>query len=76
LPEPCDQLREAIASLTRVVRAIVLDGETPGVDAFLARQAADDTGEGQHGLDPLIRRVLRSAVEQLRTRRATDEAFA
>jgi hypothetical protein len=76
LPEPCDQLREAIASLTRVVRTIVLDGETPGVDAFLARQAADDTGEGQHGLDPLIRRVLRSAVEQLRTRRATDQAFA
>jgi hypothetical protein len=49
---------------------------TTGVDAFLARQAADDTGEGQHGLDPLIRRVLRSAVEQLRTRRVTDEAFA
>src|SRR5262249_33290127 len=68
VPEPSQQLSEALSSLGRVVQAVMPPGGTPTTDALLS--ACREERLDERGLDRLVRRVLRSTLEQLRTRQA------
>jgi hypothetical protein len=65
--EPSQRLVEAIESLKDVLEATAQAG-TPTFDAVLAEVRADRAG-GQ-ALEELVRTVLRSTLEQLRSRQA------
>jgi len=70
IPEPSHQLNDAISILAREVDAVRPPGSTPTLDALLNSCLADRPGEQR--LDSLVRRVLRSTLEQLRTRQAAE----
>jgi len=67
IQEPSQRLSEGMYSIGRAVRAITPAGGTPTFDALLIWCCEDWRGE--QGIDALTRRVLRSTLEQLRTRR-------
>ena len=66
LPQPSPPLGRAIDAMERMVRAATSAEGATSFDALLAA-AADDRPD-DHGLDRLVRRVLRSMLEQRRTR--------
>jgi hypothetical protein len=70
LEEPSQQLDEALSSLKRAVQAVTPPGGTPTTDALLSYCREERLDE--RGLDRLLRRVLRSTLEQLRTRQAAE----
>ena len=70
IAEPSSRLNDAIDSIERALRAAMASGGAPSVDALLLVIRDDESGES--ALDRLTRRVLRSTVEQLCTRRAEE----
>jgi hypothetical protein len=68
--EPSQPLGEAIAVLGRTVRAVTPSDGVSAFDALLSSCREDRPGEPR--LDRLVRRVLRSTLEQLRTRQAGE----
>jgi len=70
IPEPSQPLSEAISVLAREVEAATPSGSLPTLDALLKSCLADRPGEQR--LDSLVCRVLRSTLEQLRTRQAAE----
>jgi hypothetical protein len=74
IPPPSPRLSEAIERLDRSVRA---GGPPTGPSAFGAVLAATTREDqpGEQELDALARRVLRSALEQLRVRHARDTNY-
>jgi hypothetical protein len=70
LEEPSQQLNEALSCLKRAVQAVTPPGGTPTTDALLSYCREEPLDE--RGLDRLLRRVLRSTLEQLRTRKAAE----
>ena len=70
IPEPSQPLSEAISVLAREVEAATPTGSLPTLDALLNSCLADRPGEQR--LDSLVCRVLRSTLEQLRTRQAAE----
>jgi hypothetical protein len=71
LPEPSPRLSAAIEVLDREVRAAAsMDGEAT-FDALL--RAAKEERPGEQEPDAMVRRVLRSMLEQRRTRRPGDQ---
>jgi hypothetical protein len=69
LPEPSPQLDAAIDSMGEALRRATRTGGPPIFDALLAALEADPPGE--RTLDDLVRRVLRSTLEQRLSRRPT-----
>jgi hypothetical protein len=72
IADPSPRLNEAIQSLGRALAAATPTGGTPSFDALLNSVRKDRTDE--RGIDRLVRRVLRSTLEQLRSRQATESA--
>jgi hypothetical protein len=70
IAEPSQQLSEAIHFIGRAVGAVTPAGGAPTFDALLMSSREDRADEP--GLDRLARRVLRSRLEQLRTRQAKE----
>ena len=70
MPAPTQQLSEAISFLARAVRAVTPPDGLPTLDALLSSCIDDQPRE--QGLQMLVRRVLRSTLEQLRTARQTE----
>jgi hypothetical protein len=70
IAEPSPQLSEALYSVGRAVQAVTPSGGTPTLDALLS-SCREDRPEDP-GLYRLVRRVLRSTLEQLRRRQATE----
>jgi hypothetical protein len=71
--EPSQPLSDALSSLERVVQAITPPGGRPTTDAlfnFCREERLDE-----RGLDRLVRRVLRSTLEQLRLRQAVETCW-
>ncbi|MGY4769740.1 hypothetical protein ACXC9Q_22705 [Kribbella sp. CWNU-51] len=68
IAEPSQRLVGAIDSLTHTMRAAARTAGTPTFDAVLAAVREDRAGE--QPLDELVRAVLRSTLEQLRSRQA------
>jgi hypothetical protein len=68
IAEPSPQLSEAIRFMSQAVRAVTPAGREPTLDALHipCRKGRPD----EHGLEALVRRVLRSMLEQVRTRQA------
>jgi hypothetical protein len=66
IEEPCQRLSEAIRFVGRAVREVTPPGGEPTLDALLISCGEDWPGE--QGLETLVRRVLRSTLEQVRTR--------
>jgi hypothetical protein len=66
--EPSQRLVEAIESLDGTLQAVAGDAGTPTFDAVLAAVREDRSGE--QPLDELVRAVLRTTLEQLRSRQA------
>ena len=71
--DPSPELSEAIDSITQAVQAVSSPDGAPTFDAMLLVSQEDRPGE--QALDRLVRRVLRSALEQLRVRQ-TQQADA
>jgi hypothetical protein len=67
LPEPPALVADAIQALQRVVQSSIQDHSTPTFQATLAATQAPQPQEST--LDALARRVLRSTLDQLRSRR-------
>ena len=67
LPEPSGELNQAISRMFREARTAMDTGREPPLDAVILAVRA--THVGSPGLDQLVCRVLRSAVEQRRNRR-------
>ena len=68
--EPSPQLSEALSSLRLAVQAGTPLSGTPTTDGLLAFCREERLDE--RGLDRLVRRVLRSTLEQLQTRQAAE----
>jgi hypothetical protein len=68
IAEPSQRLVEAIEYLDEMVRAAARPAGAPTLDAVLAAVREDRSGE--QPLDELVRTVLRSTLEQLRSRQA------
>jgi hypothetical protein len=68
IAEPSPQLSEAIESLNERMRAAARADGTPTLDAVL--MAAYEDRSGEHALGQLVGSVLRSTLEQLRSRQA------
>src|SRR5262245_10337426 len=66
IAEPSQRLVEAIEALNEVTQAAARAAGTPTFDAVLAAVREDRSGE--QPLDELVRAVLRSTLEQLRSR--------
>jgi hypothetical protein len=71
IPQPSPRLSEAIERLNRSVRAAGPPTGPPAFSAVLAATTREDQ-PGEQELDALARRVLRSALEQLRVRHARN----
>jgi hypothetical protein len=71
IPQPSPRLSEAIERLDRSVRAATPLSGPPAFGAVLAATTREDQ-PGEQELDALARRVLRSALEQLRVRHARN----
>jgi hypothetical protein len=70
IPEPAPRVKKAIDSLSHVVIAATPPGDAPTFGAVLAAAREDNADE--NALSRLMRRALRSSLEQLRTRQAKD----
>jgi hypothetical protein len=70
IAEPSPQLSEAIWVLGRAVQAVTLSRGAPTLDGLLCSCREDRAGED--GLEKLVCRVLRSTLEQVRTRQAKE----
>ena len=70
IAEPSQQLSEAIHFMGRAVQAATPPGGAPTLDALLVSSREDRPCEQR--IDWLVRRVLRSTLEQLRTRQVTE----
>jgi hypothetical protein len=70
IAEPSQQLSEAIYFLGRAVRAVTPPAGVPTLDAL--QITCREARPGEHGLEMLVRRVLRSTLEQVRTRQAKE----
>lgn len=70
IAEPSPQLSEAIDIIDQIVRAGAPPGGQPTFDATIAAAGEDRPGEAE--LTGLVRRVLRSTLEQRRTRQARE----
>jgi hypothetical protein len=68
IAEPSPQLGEAIESLNETMQAAARAGGTPTFDAVLV--AAYEDRSGEQTLGELVGSVLRSTLEQLRSRQA------
>jgi hypothetical protein len=71
IPQPSSRLAEAIERLSLPVRAATPPTGAPAFGAALAATTREDQ-PGEQELDALARRVLRSALEQLRIRHARN----
>jgi hypothetical protein len=69
---PSPRLIEAIESLDETLQAAAAAAGTPTFEAVLAAVRADRSGE--QPLDELVRAVLRSTLEQLRSRQGMPDA--
>ena len=65
LQEPSGDLRKALIYVREAAEAALLS-DLPAFDALL--QACQENGAGRDGTERLVRRVLKSTMEQLRTR--------
>jgi hypothetical protein len=74
IPEPSPQLREAIAFLGQLIRDVTRPGDVPRFDDVLASCQEDRPDASR--LQTLARRVLRSTLDQLRSRRATQASHS
>jgi hypothetical protein len=70
IPEPSQQLSEAIRLMSRAVRAVTPEGREPTLGTLHIPSREDRPDE--HGLEALVRRVLRSTLETVRTRQAKE----
>lgn len=70
IPEPSQPLREAVDFIAQAVRAAAPSGGAPTLDALHMWCREDQPS--QHGLDRLVRRVVRSTLEPLRARQAME----
>ena len=70
IPEPSPRVTKALDSLTHAVIAATPPGQAPTFSAVLA--AAREDKPDENALSRLMRRALRSTLEQLRTRQAKD----
>ena len=70
LAEPSSPLSDAIESAERALTAAMPPGRAPSLDPLLF--AVRDGRPGESALDTLARRVLRSTLEQLCTRRSEE----
>jgi hypothetical protein len=70
LAEPTPRLGEAFASIGRALAATTPAGGLPSFDGLL--DAVCEPGLDDSGVDGLVRRVLRSTLEQLQSRRAHE----
>jgi hypothetical protein len=70
IAEPSRQLSGALACLGRAVQAVTPAGGTPTVDALLG--SCREERPDQQRLERLVCRVVRSTIEQLLTRQATE----
>lgn len=70
LPEPSQELSEAIVFVRRAVEAATALNSAPAFDTLLL--SCRENGAGENGTDRLVRRVLRSTFEQLRTRQLSE----
>jgi hypothetical protein len=70
IAEPAQQLNEAIYFMGQTVRAVAPPQGAPTLDALLISCREDRPAE--QGLKRLVRKVLRSTLEQLRIRQATE----
>jgi hypothetical protein len=70
IAEPSSQLNEAIHLICRAVREVTPPGGEPTFDAL--HIACCQERPVEQGLERLVRRVLRSTLEQLRTRQAHE----
>ena len=66
IAEPSQRLVEAIESLDKMMQAAARAADAPTFDAVLA--AAREDRSGEQPVDELVRTVLRSTLEQLRSR--------
>jgi hypothetical protein len=66
IPEPSRQLDDALRSLGRAVRSAASRTKASKLDAV--HRLCREPGLAEHRLDTFVRRVLRSAIEQVRTR--------
>jgi hypothetical protein len=73
IAEPFPPLGKAIHAIGRAIRSATPKGGAPILDALLVSCQEDHRGED--GLDRLARRVLRTTLEQLRTRQAAEEGI-
>jgi hypothetical protein len=70
IPEPSQQVSEAINFIAGAVRACTPPGGAPTLDALM--DSLRDVRPGEQRLDTLARRVLRSTLEQRRMREAIE----
>jgi hypothetical protein len=70
IADPPQRLSDALACLGRVVQAVTPAGGTPTLDTLLG--SCREEGPQELGLERLVRRVVRSTIEQLRTRQAAE----
>ncbi len=70
ITEPSPQLSQALDFIGRAVQAVTPPQALPTLDSFHI-SCRDDRPE-EHGIEILVRRVLRSTLEQLRHRQAAE----
>jgi hypothetical protein len=70
ITEPSQQLSEAIYFIVRAVQAATTPRGAPTLDALVASSRENRPGEQR--IDRLVRAVLRSTLERLRTRQMTE----
>jgi len=68
IPEPSEHLSEAISFIRQAIRAATSTCDQPTIDVLLNSCRKDRPS--QYRLEALVRRVLRSTLEQLRSRQA------
>jgi hypothetical protein len=74
LPEPSAELNQALCRMFRAARTATDVGDDQPLDALIL--AMRDSQLGNPGLDQLVGRVLRSAIEQRRNRQGTHANFS
>lgn len=72
LADPSARVTEAIESIAQMLTAVTATSGPPSFDALLI--ATQESRPDELPLDRLVRRVLRSALEQLRTRQSMTAA--
>jgi hypothetical protein len=70
IPDPSSRLSEAIDSIGRALDAATPTGGMPSLNALLS--SVSNAHPNERDLDRLTRRVLRSTLEQLCSRRSTE----